>query len=116
MNASVRYDEAILKSAIYSYINRVYLKQMLWPTLGAANLVILAFYSPSAWLQSFTILTLLMVPAMVVLGYWARIKHSLKILSHLDDGRVEFSLTDDGVAAVSGAGHSHIKWKMFTEL
>ena len=116
MTTSIRYDKTILKSAILAYIKKVYLKHLGWPSLLIIGLITYVFFCDSDWLQSFIIVTILMIPTILVLGYWMRIKQSLKILDLLDDGRIEISLDDKGLTTTSAIGQSQLKWKMFSEL
>ena len=50
------------------------------------------------------------------LGYWYRIRESLKKLALLDNGNAIMTLSESGVALESEIGKSELKWKTFTEL
>lgn len=116
MKADIRYDESILKSAIISYIKQTYLTRLLWPSLAAVALLIYAFLLDSSWLQSFIIVLVFSIPSMFILGYWMRVRQSLKILDMLEDGKVEISISEEGVSTTSAIGQSLLKWAMFSDL
>jgi len=116
MKAEIQYDELILKSAILAYIKRVYLRHLLWPTFAATALLVGAFFLDFSWLQSFIVVVVILIPSVVILGYWMRIRHSFKILDMLDDGKVEVTVSDEGVATNSAIGQSLLKWTMFADL
>jgi len=116
MTTTVRYDRAVLQNAIAAYIRRVYLKRLVWPTVLGLALLSYAHYEASPWLRDFIVVTFLFIPFSLVLGYAMRLRHSLRILDLLEDGKVSYAIGDDGVTTSSAIGHSCLAWKMFLEL
>lgn len=116
MKVEIQYNEQILKSAILAYIKRVYLRHLLWPTLMAFALLVFAFYLGPSWLESLTVVLVIFIPVAVVLGYAMRIRQSLRILKLLEDGKVEITVSDEGVETCSAISRSLLKWPFFSEL
>jgi hypothetical protein len=116
MNTTVRYDIPVLRAAIAAYIKRVYLKHLILPTILGLALLVYAFYETSPWLRAFIVVTVLLIPSVIILGYWMRVRHSLRILSILEDGKVSFSIGDDGLTTSSAIGTSCMAWKVFSEI
>jgi hypothetical protein len=92
------------------------LKHLILPTILGLALLIYAFCGAPSWLQAFIVVTVLLIPSVIVLGYWARVKHSLKILNMLDDGTVSFSIDEDGLSTSSAMGISCLRWKVFSDI
>lgn len=117
MTTSLRYDRPLLKQAVANYIKRIYLKRMVWMTIAIIALVIFAFTcTDSPWLQAFTIVPAVFLPAMLAVGYVVRIIQSLQRLNLLDDGRVTVTATDASFNIESAIGKSEMNWKLFSEL
>jgi hypothetical protein len=117
MTVTLHYTQSIMKQAIGNYIKRVYLKRMLWLSIGALGLVTYSFaFIDSPWLQACTVVPVVTIPAMLVLGYWFRLGHSLKALALLKNGRVKMTLSDSSITLESAIGKSETNWKIYTEL
>jgi hypothetical protein len=117
MTATLHYTQSILKQAIGNYIQRVYLKRMLWLSIGAIGLVIYSFsFVDSPWLQACAVVPVVAIPVMLVLGYWFRLGHSLKALNLLENGKVKMTLNDSSITIESAIGKSETNWKIYTEL
>ena len=117
MTTTVHYDRRMLQAANLAYIRKVYLKHLLWSSLLAIGLLIYAFSAPNdSWFRSFIIVTVLFIPSVGILGYFMRIRHSLKILDLLEDGEVIFTFDDGGVGSESAIAKTQLKWTMFSDL
>ena len=116
MKTTIRYTEPILKQAIFGYIKRVYMKNLLWASLIAILMVVLAFQSNAIWLRSLIIVAVGLIPGVLVLGYGLRIKQSLKIIDRLDDGRIDIEIDDEGLTTTSAVGQSKLAWGIFTDI
>src|ERR1041384_2973976 len=117
MTTTVQYDRKTLRAANLAYIKKVHLKHLLWPSLLAGGLLVFAFSGPhDSWLKSFIIVTVLFIPSVAILGYFMRVRHSLKTLDLLEDGKVVFTFDENGVGADSAVAKSQVKWTMFSDL
>jgi len=116
MTIVLHYTESVLKGAIWNFIKRVYFKKMVGLSIIAIGVLISALFLDSPWLQAFTVVPVAAIPAMLGLGYWYRIRESLKKLALLDNGNATMTLSESGVALESEIGKSELKWKTFTEL
>lgn len=96
MKFTIRYDEPLMRRVIGDYITASYRRRM----MGVAVVVVLgfalSFFVESVWFRALWLALLVFLPLMGVLAYAMRARQSLRILGMLDDGRVEFTLDDEG--------------------
>jgi hypothetical protein len=117
MTVTLHYDRPILTRAVGNYIKRFYLKKMLWLSIAVILIVVFAFTCvDSPWLQAFSVVPALAIPAMLFLGYGFRIQEGLKRLALLDNGKLSLSVDESGITVESAIGKSEMKWLLFTEL
>ena len=116
MTITIAYTEQDFRCAILHYIGRNYLKRLLLPSIVAVVLVFVAFQFGPDWLNAVTVMLVFVIPAMLVLGYWLRIRESLRRFRHLDHGRLTLTLSESGVVAESASGKSETPWKIYGEL
>jgi len=116
MTVTIAYTEQDFKRAILHYIGRAFLKRILPPSIVLLISAGLAFWTGSAWLQACMVMIVLVIPAMLALGFWLRIRESLRRFRLLDHGRVTLTLSDASVAVESAAGRSETPWKIYGTL
>ncbi len=116
MKFAIRYDHALMRGVIGDYIKAQYSRQMLGVAVIAVLGFGLSFLMEGVWLRAMWLAVLVFLPLMGVLAYAMRVRQSLRILGMLDDGRVEFTLDDEGVTTESALGRSLLKWNAFSEL
>jgi YcxB-like protein len=116
MTITLHYTEAVLRNAIVGYLWRAFIKNLLVPSILAIAVLVLALFWGSPWLQAFTVVPIIMIPTMFALGYWIRIRESLKRFRRLEDGQVHLTINDSGVIAESSIGKSETTWAIYTHL
>ena len=116
MTAVLHYSKPVLKEAIGCYIKRTYLKRGLWMSVVVVIILVSSLFLQSPWLQAFSVVPVLALPIMFLLGYYLRIKESLKRLDLLEDGKVAVTVTDACLTIESKIGKSEMNWPIFTEL
>jgi hypothetical protein len=116
MTATIVYTERIFRRAILHYLWRAYLKRLLAPSIVGVALLVVAFCLDSPRLEASAVMLVLVIPAMMALGYWLRIRESLRRFRMLDHGRMIMAVSDAGVAIESALGKSETPWKIYGEL
>lgn len=116
MKFTIRYDEPLMRRVIGDYIKASYRRRMMGVSVVVILGFALSFFVGSVWLRALWLAVLVFLPLMGVLAYAMRVRQSLRILGMLDDGRVEFTLDDEGVTTESALGRSLLKWNAFSEL
>ena len=117
MHCEIRYEPEIFKRANLGYVLRVWQKQMTLSTIVAGVLLAYAILgNPPPLLRSLIFIVIFLLPAMLIIGYCARMKQSLSIFDKLDDGKVNFNFDDEGVTTQSAVGKSTLVWSMFGEI
>lgn len=116
MTIEFHYTESILKQAIGDYIKRGHLKQFIELMVLSVVVLICAFFINEPWVQAFTVVLIVTIPLLIVMGYWMRIRESLKRFRLLEDGKALITLDESGVKFESAVGKSEIKWHIFTKL
>jgi hypothetical protein len=116
MTVTIAYTEKDFQRAILHYIGRTYLKRLLLPSIVAVVLVLVAFQLGPDWLDAVAVMLVVVIPAMLALGYWMRIRESLRRFRLLDHGRVTLTLSEMGVVAESANGKSETRWKIYDRL
>jgi len=115
MKATVYYNKAILKAALSAYLKYIFLKHFIFPTILGIALIFFSFYAPLG-LQAFIVVTAFLGSSVLAFAYWMRVERTFRILSTLDQGRVEFSIDEDSLSMSPEMGTSWVSWKVFSEV